>query len=402
MATDVAAHSAVDTAVEAVAPELIEVGREIHAHPELGYQEQHASRLLCALLERHGFDVQRGTASMETAFEATAGPGGAPTIAVVAEYDALAGIGHACGHNLIAAGAAGAGIGALKALAKTGRGVVKVLGSPAEEGGGGKITLIEQGVFERIDAAVMFHPSTRTAVTHYALANSRLSFIFHGKAVHAAAMPERGINALDAFVLAYNGISVLRQHVPEGTRIHGIIKEGGTAPNVVPDRTSGQFSVRARDARYLQETLMPRVEAIFKAAAAATGCQVELSWTRPYLNAVTNRVIANVMRRHMEALGLQVEEPEPWVRVGSTDAGNMSQVLPTVHAYVAIADNAVSGHSIEFREAANSERGYKAMVEAAKALGRTVVELVTEPRLLEDARREFQEWKTRQQAAAAQ
>jgi len=390
--------NAVDAAVDAVAPELVAAGREIHARPEIGYQEFHASQLLCALLERHGFSVQRGIAGMETAFEATAGPGGGPVIAVVAEYDALAGIGHACGHNLIAAGAVGTGVGALEALRRFGRGVVKVLGSPAEEGGGGKITLIEQEVFKGIDAAVMFHPSTRTTVTHYALANSRLTFVFHGKAVHAAAMPERGINALDAFVLAYNGISVLRQHVVEGTRMHGILKEGGTAPNVIPDRTSGQFSIRARDANYLRNTLMPRVEAIFQAAASATGCTVELSWTRLYLNAVTNQAIAAVIRRHLEALGETMEDPEPWARAGSTDAGNMSQALPSVHAYVAIADQSVSGHSVEFREAANSERGYQAMLRAAKALGRTVLELVAEPRVLADAKRQFAQWQETQRS----
>ncbi len=399
MGTDVAVVHAVDAAVEAAASELMAVSREIHAHPELGYQEFQAAGRLSELLQHHGFAVTRGTAGMETAFEATAGPGGGATIAVVAEYDALAGIGHACGHNLIAAGAAGAGIGALAALRQLGSGVVKVLGSPAEEGGGGKITLIEQGVFDTIDAAVMFHPSTRTAVINYALANSRLSFVFHGKAVHAAAMPERGVNALDAFVLAYNGISVLRQHVAEGTRMHGIIREGGTAPNVVPDRTSGQFSIRARDADYLRSSLIPRVEAIFRAAAAATGCTVDLNWSRPYLNAVPNRVIADVVRRHLEALGHKVEEPEPWLRAGSTDAGNMSQVLPSVHAYVAIADSNVSGHSIEFREAANSERGQRAMLAAAKALGRTVVEVVAEPQLLAAAQQEFQRWKQQQAAS---
>lgn len=399
MATTVGTLEAVDTTVAEIAGELERVGREIHAHPELGFQEVRAAGLLCDLLERHGFAVQRGTAGMATAFEATAVAGAGPTIAVLAEYDALAGIGHACGHNLIATGAVGAGVGALRALRQVGKGTVKVLGSPAEEGGGGKITLIEQGVFEGIDAAVMFHPSTRTAVTHYALANSRLAFVFHGKATHAAASPERGINALDAFVLAYNGISMLRQHVEEGTRMHGIIQEGGTAPNVIPDRTSGLFSIRARDARYLRETLMPRVEQIFKAAAAATGCTVELSWTRPYLNAISNRAIGGVMRRHLEALGLEVEEPEPWVRAGSTDAGNMSQVLPSLHAYVAIAGSEVSGHSIEFREAANQERGYQAMLTAAKALGRTVVQLATEPGLLERASQEFEAWRKGQQSA---
>jgi amidohydrolase len=398
MATGVGTLEAVDTTVAEIAPELEQVGREIHAHPELGFQEVQAAGLLCDLLERHGFAVQRGIAGMATAFEATAAAGTGPTIAVVAEYDALAGIGHACGHNLIATGAVGAGVGALRVLRQLGKGTVKVLGSPAEEGGGGKITLIEQGVFEGIDAAVMFHPSTRTAVTHYALANSRLTFVFHGKATHAAAAPERGINALDAFVLAYNGISVLRQHVEEGTRMHGILQEGGTAPNVIPDRTSGLFSIRARDARYLRKTLMPRVEQIFQAAAAATGCTVELSWTRPYLNAINNRTIGGVMRRHLEALGLEVEEPEPWVRAGSSDAGNMSQVLPSMHAYVAIAGSEVSGHSVEFREAANQERGYQAMLIAAKGLGRTVVELATEPGLLERARQEFETWRQGQQS----
>src|SRR5258708_15084762 len=255
--------------LDEIAPDLQGVAREIHHNPETSFEEHASSALLCDLLERHGFSVQRGASGMETAFVADAGSDG-PGIAFVCEYDALRGLGHACGHNLIGTGSAGAGISLAMALREAGLpGRVRVVGSPAEEGGGGKIPLCQDGVFDSYDAALIFHPTDRTMAVMYALACTHWRFVFTGRASHAASDPHQGINALDAFVHAYNGISLWRQQLRDDARVHGFLKEGGTAPNIIPERTSGEFLTRARDGAYLYE-MNARFRAIFEAAASAT------------------------------------------------------------------------------------------------------------------------------------
>jgi amidohydrolase len=376
------------TSVDALRPELERIGRDIHANPEIGYQETQAVAWLAGSLREHGFSVQVGVADTPTAFVATRRNGTGPTVAFLAEYDALRGLGHGCGHNLIATASTGAGI-ALAELLDRLPGRVQVIGTPAEEGGGGKIRLIRGGIFQEVDAAMMFHPDTKTQVLHWALAVTHMHFEFTGRAAHASGDPEKGINALDAFVLAYNGISMLRQHIKEGARLHGFLIEGGTAPNIVPERTRGEFLVRARDEAYMQE-LVQKVKNIFQAAALATGCRVNLTFDEdPYTDLRNNSVLAELFEKNLQTLGIDPVEGIPWENAGSTDMGNVSQVVPALHPTLAIAPADVAGHSQAFLEASNTLRGYQAMIDAAKALAMTGADLLADPSLVDKAKVEF-------------
>jgi len=385
---DTSLSPSIGRALELAAGELREVAADIHHHPETAFEEHRSAGLLCDLLERHGFQVQRGASGMETAFIATAGEAG-PTIAFVCEYDALRGLGHACGHNLIGAGSAGAGIALAAALRESGLGGrVKVVGSPAEEGGGGKIPLCHDGVFDDVDAALIFHPSDRTIPVMYALACTHWRWAFTGRAAHAAADPDQGLNALDAFVHAYNGVALWRQQLKDGARVHGCVLEGGTAPNIIPERTSGEFLTRARDGAYLQE-MNRRFRAIFAAAAEATGTTLELEERDSYLDLRSNPVLAERCTVHLAALGLDPQPTIPWDRVGSTDVGDLSYACPTLHPEVAIVDEGVSCHTHEFRHAADSARGYDALIRGAEALARTGADVVGDAAVRQAVRSAF-------------
>lgn len=374
--------------IDALRPELERISRDIYSHPEIGYQERQAVGWLTEFLRKHDFSVEVGVADTPTAFVATRRNGTGPTVAFLAEYDALRGLGHGCGHNLIAMASTGAGIALADALDRF-PGRVQVIGTPAEEGGGGKIRLIRGGVFQEVDAAMMFHPDTRTQVLHWALAVTHMHFEFTGRAAHASGDPEQGINALDAFVLAYNGISMLRQHIKEGSRLHGFLIEGGTAPNIVPERTRGEFLVRARDEAYMLE-LVQKVKNIFQAAALATGCSVKLSFDEdPYTDLRNNAVLARLFGENLQRLGIDAVEGVPWQNAGSTDMGNVSHVVPAIHPTLGIAPAEVPGHSQAFLEASGSPRGYQAMVDAAKALAMTGADLLAEPSLVEQAKADF-------------
>jgi amidohydrolase len=381
---------AIGTRIDALRPELERVSRDIYANPEIAYEERQAVAWLAELLKRHGFSVQLGVADTPTAFVATRRNGTGPTVAFLSEYDALRGLGHGCGHNLIATASAGAGIALADALDRL-RGRVLVIGTPAEEGGGGKIRLIRAGIFQEVDAAMMFHPDTRTQVLHWALAVTHMHFEFIGRAAHASGDAEKGINALDAFVLAYNGISVLRQQMRDGARVHGFIKEGGTAPNIIPERTSGEFLVRGRDQAYMEE-LLQKVKNIFQAAALATGCSLNLTFDEdPYSDLRNNAVLARLMEDNLRRVGLDPVDGVPWENAGSTDMGNVSHVVPALHPTVAIASAEVPGHSQAFLEASGSLRGYQAMIDAAKALAMTGADLLADPSLVEQAKVEFRQ-----------
>ncbi len=381
---------AINGAVDRLRPELERVGRDIHANPEIGYEENRAVGWLTALLREHGFEVEVGVANTPTAFVATRRSGPGPTVAFLSEYDALRGLGHGCGHNLIATASAGAGIALADQLDRL-AGRVQVIGTPAEEGGGGKIRLIRGGIFKDVDAAMMFHPDTRTQVLHWALAVTHMHFEFTGRAAHASGDPEKGINALDAFVLAYNGISMLRQHIKDGSRLHGFLIEGGTAPNIVPDKTRGEFLVRAREAAYMLE-LVQKVKNIFQAAALATGCSVKLTFDEdPYTDLRNNGVLAGLFEANLRRIGIEPVDGVPWENAGSTDMGNVSHVVPGLHPTLGIAPADVAGHSQAFLEASGSARGYQAMSDAAKALAMTGADLLAEPALVEKAKAEFRQ-----------
>jgi len=304
-------------------------------------QEEHkAAGWLTDYLRSQGFKVEVGVGDLPTAFVAERSRGSGPTVVFLSEYDALRGLGHGCGHNLIATASVGAGIALAEQLESL-PGRVQVIGTPAEEGGGGKVRLIRAGIFQEVDAAMMFHPDTRTQVLHWALAVTHMHWEFVGRAAHAAGDPEKGINALDAFVMAYNGIAMLRQQLKEGARLHGFIKEGGTAPNIIPERTSGEFLVRARDKAYMEE-LLEKVKNIFRAAALATGCSVNLSFPEePYTDLVNNSVLARLFDQNLRRLGIEPTEAPPWANAGSTDMGNVTHVVPGLHPTIAIADEDV-------------------------------------------------------------
>ncbi|MEN8183630.1 MAG: M20 family metallopeptidase [Myxococcota bacterium] len=376
--------------VEAMRDELVAVSREIHAHPELAFEEHQASKLLVETLSRAGLTPVLGCYDLETAFECEVGEGDA-TVAILAEYDALPGIGHACGHNLIATAAIGAGL-ALAQLDGRLPGRVRVLGTPAEEKGGGKEVMARRGAFEGVDAAIMVHPSGVDLVTMPSLALSEVEVVYLGEAAHASAMPERGINALDALVTAYNAIAQLRQHIRPSERIHGIFTEAGEAPNVVPARAAGRFYVRAANTGELA-TLKKRVEGCFEAGAAATGARVELHYAEPdYLEIRTNWPLAEVYQRNAEALGRTFfpYEKLPAGVQGTTDMGNVSQRVPAIHPMIAAAPWHCTIHHPDFTGYAGSDSGDAAALDGAKALAMTALDFLGDPELRVRVREAFE------------
>ncbi len=372
--------------VEAHRAELIDLSLRIHANPELGLQEVSAAAWLTEFLEARGFQVERGVCQLPTAFKATYGQG-SPAIAFLAEYDALPGLGHACGHNIIAAAAVGAALATRVAVDQSG-GRVLVIGTPGEELYGCKASMVERGAFDGVDAAMMVHPGTRDIIALPALACSSLEVEFFGRAAHAAARPDEGINALEALILAFNNINSLRQHVAERSRIHGIIIEGGQAANIVPAHSKALFLVRAANEAYLGE-LKERVLNCFSAAALATGARLEYRWAEvTYAPLRTNAVLAEVFTQKIETLGRKLDTFDPQRGLGSTDMGNVSQVVPSIHPLVAIASPEVLEHSPEFAAAAASEAGQQGLMDAAKALALSGATLLVHPELLDRVRAE--------------
>ncbi|HZB71457.1 MAG TPA: amidohydrolase [Acidimicrobiales bacterium] len=375
--------------VDALAGELVDTSRAIHAHPELGFEEHHAHDLLTAALERHGLDVTRGAYGLDTAFEATAGTEG-PVVVVCCEYDALPGIGHACGHNVIAAAGLGAGLAAA-ALADEAGGRVRVLGTPAEEGGGGKILMADAGAFEGVDAALMVHPAGSDLRWMDTLAATSFAATFSGLAAHAAAFPERGRNALDAAVLGYVNVAALRQHIATSERVHGIFTRGGDKTNIVPELAEMDWMVRSGRVEDL-DALVERVHACLAAGAAAAGCTWEHRVTmRTYADMVDNPVLLDRFAAHAEALGRPLADPRATgaAVTGSTDMGNVSHLVPSIHPVLKVSPPDVSIHSAAFTGHAGGPGGDAAAVDGARALAATVVDLWADPALLPDARAAF-------------
>jgi len=376
----------VSAEVEAHREELIELSLGIHQNPELGFQEVKASRRLTSYLKKNGFKVEKGICQLDTAFSGEYGSG-KPRIALLAEYDALPELGHACGHNIIAASAVGAGIALKSAIDQLGGSVV-VIGTPAEELHCGKGIMVQRGAFDDIDAAMMVHPSVVDVASSLALACISLEAEFIGKAAHAAARPEDGINALDAMILAFNGINSLRQHIRDEARIHGIITKGGETANVVPAYAAGNFLVRTEDEAYLDE-LKEKVLNCFKAASLASGARLEYKWSEAYYAPLrVNMALAEVFSKNLEALGRKVAPPMNRA-FGSTDMGNVSAVVPSIHPTVAIAPIEALPHSLEFCSAAASEMGHRGLIDGAKALAMTVVDLIAQPEAMARIKEEF-------------
>ena len=378
----------VDALVEEHADALLDASHRIHAHPELGYEEHHAHEVLTELLDGSALDVERKAFGFDTAFAARAGREG-PRIAVMCEYDALPGIGHACGHNIIGTAGAGAGLAAA-ALADELGGRVLVLGTPAEEGGGGKVFMAERGALDGVDAALMVHPAGLDLATMDAIAIQRLRVTYHGREAHAAAAPEKGRNALDAAVLGYMNVAALRQHIRPDERVHGIFTEAGEAPNVVPQRTAALWYVRSRSLDGL-EVLKDRVLACLRAGADAAGCTMDHEWVDPaYADMVDNVPLVDLYRANAARTGREVPPlGEGGQVVGSTDMGNVSHLVPAIHPMVAVSPATVSIHTADFASYAAGPEGDRAVLDAAKAMASTVVDLWLRPDVLDQVRAAF-------------
>ena len=377
--------------IETRRDELSELSLRIHSNPEVGLQEVKAAAWLTQYLEENGFSIERGICELPTAFRGSYGQG-KPVITILGEYDALPKVGHACGHNLIATCAVGAGVASKPAIDQFG-GKIMVIGTPAEELQGGKVTMADRGAFNNLDAVMIVHPEVYDCATTQALACQSLEVEFFGKAAHAAARPEAGINALEAMINSFTAINSLRQHIRDKARIHGIITDGGEAANIVPAHSAALFLVRAADDTYLDE-LKERVINCFIGAATASGARLEYKWGDiRYAPMRNNLTLAQLFRENMQSLGRKVRLDDTHQRFGSTDMGNVSQLVPSIHPYVAIAPEGVLIHSPQFALAAASEAGIHGLLDAAKALAMTVIDLVANPEMINRIKREFEQEK---------
>lgn len=382
--------SSIDKAVDSERDALAKLSKDIHANPELRFEEHKAAAWIAELLRARGFEVEHGLAGMSTALRARRGNGKGPKVAILGEYDALPDIGHACGHNLIAASAVGAFLAAASVAEKAG-GEVQFLGTPAEEGGGGKIKMIEAGCFEGIEAAMMFHPFDRDILAHPALASVWLAMTFKGAPAHGAAAPHDGKSALTACMDTFRLIDGQRVHFRDGVRVHGYITNGGQAVNIIPELAACEFSVRARDTQELAR-VRAIVERCAKGAAMASDVKVEIVARQGYRDMKNNMAMARRFGTHLEGVAKrQARETDERVGAGSTDMGDVSHVVPSIHPYLAIVEeNEALCHQHRFADAAGSTRGLTTALDAAKALARTAVELLVDADLRKSVR---EEWK---------
>jgi len=377
--------------IDEIRGQLIDVSDEIHRNPELALKEVIAAKILTDELKKAGFEVEHGVAGMDTAIVAVhPEQSKGPTIAILAEYDALPEIGHACGHNLIGAAALGASL-VLGSMKKDLPGKLVFMGTPAEEDIGGKITMVEAGLFKDIDAAMMFHPSAGYTMTgRKGLALTEVKIEFYGKSSHASGSPEKGINALDAVIQTFNGINALRQHIKSDARIHGVITHGGVKPNIVPEFASADFYVRALTDEYRDE-LVKKLESCAEGAASATGATLKYEVGSPsYQSRLMNETMGDAFEKNLIALGEPIVPLPEGSGAGSSDIGNVSQVVPAIHPYISICDNSIAGHSQEFTKASASKQGHAGMLTAAKALAMTAIDLFTDSDKMTQVKEEFQ------------
>ena len=374
--------------VDSITELLMELSTEIHRTPELSFEEHKAVQLIIAVLRDEGFEIEKGIAGLKTAFLAThPSRSNGPRIVFLAEYDALPGVGHACGHNIIAGSAVGAALAVGKIKERL-PGTLQIFGCPAEEKGGGKITMIEHGVFDSVDIAMMVHPGTKNSGTRNNLTLVPLEITFEGKSAHASAAPEQGINALSAVIQTFNSINSLREHLSPDASIHGIITHGGERTNIVPDFAQCRFSVRSPRRKHRDE-LVEKLKNCARGAALAMGCKVRFDHFDQIYDAMRiNAPLELAFRNNLESLGLSVAKDVEQGR-GSTDAANVSQVLPTLHAYVAVAPEGVKLHTEEFAHAAASAKGMQAMIHAAKAMAMTAVDGFSSEDLINQIKEHF-------------
>jgi amidohydrolase len=376
-------------AVEAHRTEIVELSHRIHANPEPAFEEHRAATWVAETIARHGFAVEHPAGRLATAVRGVlrGGRGGdGPRIGVLAEYDALPGLGHGCGHNTMAASGVGAAI-ALASIADELRGEIVFLGTPAEERGSGKQFMLDDGLFDGLDAALLFHPGDKTQVDCVLLASEDVEVTFHGLQAHAASDPWMGRNALDALVLLFTSIGLWRQQLPQHARVHGIVVEGGTAANIIPERTVGRFMIRSSNQAFY-ESMRDRFRAMAEGAAAATATTVEVEFSGGSSTMKDNTVLRELFRANLAAHGL-VPVPVDPANLGSSDMGNVSLALPTIHPSMAICDPGVPGHSLLFRDAAATPRADETTLLAATLVAETAYDLFADPALIEAAWAEF-------------
>lgn len=367
---------------------LIEMAREIYKNPETGGKEFFAADLITGYLEKKGFKVWRGIGGLKTAFMASYGDEGFH-IGYCSEYDALPEIGHGCGHNLIGIAGVAAGV-ALAASLDDMPGRVSIIGTPNEEDEGAKVYLVKSGVFDDVDAAMMFHPGCSNCYHVESLACRDYRFVFHGHSVHASTEPWEGRNALDAVIQTFNSINALRQYLKDDVRIHGIISEGGLAPNVIPDRATADFIIRARDSSYLSE-VVEKVVACARGAEAATGTTLEVTESgHPYDAMISNRVMADLFEESLRETGYNIESPHG-TGLDSMDMGNVSRVTPSIHPMVAITEQWIPGHTHEFSALCNSDEAYHIMLNVGQAMAITGHKILKDRELQKSILKEFSE-----------
>lgn len=386
-----ATQSADQTIRESVAQQaetLKALALKIHAHPELGFEEKKACAWQTALLKRWSFAVQTPWLDMDTAYRADWGEG-KPVFCIMAEYDALPGIGHGCGHNLICTAALGAGYALSRALARQKqKGRVVVMGTPAEESKGGKVKLVAHGGMKGIDAVIMAHPSSRTVPDTGSTAVQRVRVDFKGQSAHAAASPELGRNALDAVMALFHGVNAWRQQLPETSRVHGIVLDGGVLPNIIPDAASCSFYLRSPDDRVLR-AMMARFGKIVEGAALMTDTEAKIEpGATPYKARWPNATLNRLYVEAVDQLGMKPRLPDHGGR-GSSDFGDVSQKAPGAHVYFGISRETIPGHSAQFAEAAGSPYGLDQMLKVAEAMARVGFRYLTEPETRRAARRDF-------------
>ncbi|MBX3029375.1 MAG: M20 family metallopeptidase [Chloroflexi bacterium] len=368
--------------IEAERGSILAIAHDLYANPEIAFQEVHAAALVADAVEAAGYVVERGVGSLPTAVRGTLvgglGPDG-PTIAVLAEYDALPGVGHGCGHDMMAASGVGAAI-ALAAIRDELAGRMVFLGTPAEEAGSGKAIMLDEGAFDGVDAALLFHPSDRTHTRVILLASEDVEVVFTGRESHAASDPWLGRNALDALITLFSSVGLWRQQLPPGARVHGIITHGGDAPNIIPGRTRAQWMIRARD-QATYELVKTRFEALVRAAALATDCEAEVRFSGLSTAMRNNEVLARLWSANLVAAGWTDGEPVPEL-AGSSDMGNVSLVLPTIHPCLAMVPEGTPFHSAEVREASVSPEGDEVTLLAARLVAQTAWDLFHDPTLV--------------------
>lgn len=374
--------------INRISDELIKINDFMYDYPELGNEEFKSSQLLKDILKKHGFSVERNIANQKTSFKATYdSKKDGPTVGFLCEYDALPDIGHGCGHNMIGTMGLGAGIGLSKVIDQIG-GKIVVLGTPAEETDGGKVHMVNGGVFENIDVAMIVHPAAKSFNSGTSLAMDAIEFEFIGKPSHAAAEPEAGINALDGVIMTFNGINALREHLKSDVRIHGIIKEGGVAANIVPERAVAQFYVRAKKRKYLNE-VVEKVKNIAKGASLMTGAKLNVrNYEISYDDMVTNKVLSKVFQDNMKYMKVDDLE-ENKSGLGSIDMGNVSYVVPSIHPYIGIKEGVVA-HTKEFADNTITPKAHERIIQGAAAMALSGYDVIVDKELLKLIKEEFE------------